>query len=119
MGPGSRFVIVREFKVKVGCEKDFELAFGSGSVWCELLQRYSDGYLDTEVKVVSVEDRRYWVRDLWKSHWDFELFRARQQHEVEEFRKWLAMKDLVEHETLLGSFYDRAEGDEDAGLVRT
>jgi heme-degrading monooxygenase HmoA len=109
-------VIVREFKVKAGCENDFELVFGSGGLWCELLQRYSDGYLDTEVQIVSVEERRYMVRDFWKSHWDFELFRVRQQHEVELFRDWLASQDMVEQETLLGSFCTDEPGD-DAGLV--
>ncbi len=112
-------MIVREFKVSAGCEKDFELVFGSGGVWGELLKRHSDGYFDTDLQAVSLEERRYQVRDLWKSHWDFELFRARQQHEVEQFRKWLASKDLVEQETLLGSFYtDEPDGGEDAGLVR-
>ena len=112
-------MIVREFKVSVGCEKDFELVFGPGGVWCELLQQYAEGYLNSEFQVVSQKDRRYKVKDFWSSHWDFELFRARQQHEVEQFRKWLGMKDLVEQETLLGSFYtDETGGDDEAGLVQ-
>lgn len=98
-------MIVREFKVSVGCEKNFELVFGPGGVWCELLQRYAEGYFNSELQVVSQKDRCYRVKDFWLSHWDFELFRARQQYEVEQFRRWLAMKGLVEHETLLGSFY--------------
>jgi hypothetical protein len=109
-------VIVREFRVHAGCERDFELVFGSCRVWCELLQRYSDGYLDTKLQVIAEEERRYQVRDFWKSHWDFELFRARQQHELETFQKWLVMKDLIEQEKLLGSFYSNEPGD-DAGLV--
>jgi heme-degrading monooxygenase HmoA len=109
-------VIVREFKVKAGSENDFELVFGSAGVWCELLHRYSDGYFGTEVQIVAPEERRYTVRDLWKSHWDFEVFRTRQQHEVERFRDWLVSQDMVEQETLLGSFYTDEPGD-DAGLV--
>lgn len=66
--------------------------------------------------MASLTERRYRVRDWWKSHRDFELFRATYQHDVEEFRKWLASKDLVEHEAFLGSFYSD-EPDEDAGLV--
>ncbi len=109
-------MIVREFKVKIGCEKDFELVFESGGVWCWMLQRCSDGFTDTELQVVSMEDRRYKVLDSWKSHGDFEFFREHHQPEVEQFRKWLARKDLVEQETLLGSFYTDEPGD-DAGLV--
>jgi hypothetical protein len=113
-------VIVREFRVNAGCEKDFELVFGGDGAWPQLLRRCSDGFVDTELQAVSPADRCYKVRDWWKSHWDFELFRARHQYEVEQFRKWLADKDLVEQETLLGSFYtDEPDGNEDAGLVQT
>ena len=111
-------MIVREFRVNAACEEDFELVFESDGVWCDLLQRCSDGYINSELQVVSQADRCYRVRDLWKTHWDFELFRARHQPEVEEFRKWLAAKGLVEHEKFLGSFY-RGESDrgDEAGLV--
>jgi hypothetical protein len=113
-------VIVREFRVNAGCEKDFESVFGRDGVWAELLQRGSEGFIETELQIVSPDDRSYKVRDSWKSHWDFELFRAGHQYEVEQFRKWLADKDLVAQETLLGSFYsDEPDGDEDAGLVQT
>jgi hypothetical protein len=112
-------VIVREFVVNAGCEKDFELVFGPDGVWPALLRRYSDGFVDTELRAAPAGDRCYRVRDLWKSHWDFELFRARHQYDVEQFRTRLADRDLVEQETLLGSFYEgELHGDEDAGLVQ-
>jgi hypothetical protein len=107
-------VIVREFTVNVGCEKDFELVFGPGGIWPELLQPRSEGYSGTELQLVS--ERCYRVLDWWKSHRDFELFREQCQHDVEEFRKWLLSKGLVVHEAFLGSFYT-AGPDEDAGLV--
>lgn len=88
--------------------------FGPGGIWPELLQARSDGYTGTELKMTS--ERSYRVRDWWKSHRDFELFRAQYQHDVEEFGKWLAGKDLVGHETFLGSFYSDEPG-EDSGLV--
>jgi len=103
-------VIVREFRVNAGCQKDFELVFESDGVWCDLLQRCSDGYVETELRIVSQADHRYHVRDLWKSHWDFELFRARHQHAVEEFRTWLAGKGLIQREMFLGSFYTGESG---------
>jgi hypothetical protein len=85
-------------------------------LWCGLLQRYAPGYLVTEL--LSLRDRRYRVRDYWASHLEFEAFRAWRQHEVELFREWLAGKELVEHETVLGSFYvDDSDWDEGTGLV--
>jgi hypothetical protein len=106
--------VVREFRVNAGCEKDFELVFGEDGVWPRLLRRCSDGFVDTGLQAVSAADRCYKVRDLWKSHWDFELFRARYQPEVEQFRAWLAEKDLVEQERLLGSFYADPDPDDRA-----
>jgi heme-degrading monooxygenase HmoA len=111
-------VIVREFWVRAGCEKDFEMVFGADGIWPGLLQPRSEGYIGTELEKDSLTERRYKVRDFWKSHLDFEAFREQSQHDIEQFREWLASKDLVEQETFLGSFYDESDGDEDAGLVQ-
>jgi heme-degrading monooxygenase HmoA len=111
-------VIVREFLVNVGCEKDFELVFGPEGVWPGLLQSSAEGYLGTELQKDLLAERSFKVRDFWKSHLDFEAFRKLYQSDVEQFRKWLAGKNLVEKEMLLGSFYiDQPNSDEDAGLV--
>jgi hypothetical protein len=109
-------VIVREFRVHVGCEKDFELVFGPGGVWVGLVQTRSEGYVRTEL--VPVEDRRFRVFDYWQSHWDFEVFRESYQEDIEQFRQWLANKDLVEYEKLEASFYaDESDEGGDTGLV--
>jgi heme-degrading monooxygenase HmoA len=108
-------VIAREFVVAEGCEPDFALVFAAESIWSELLRPRSDGYLGTELHLVSLEERRYRVFDYWKSHLDFESFRESYQSDVEQFRKWLASKDLVQQETLLGSFY-RGDSDFDEGV---
>jgi hypothetical protein len=111
--------VVREFRVNEGCEKDFELLFAPGGVWSELLQPRSEGYLGTELHLVSLADCRYRVFDYWKSHRDFELFRGLYQQDVEQFRKWLANKDFSRQESLLGSFYvGESDGDEEAGFVQ-
>jgi hypothetical protein len=111
-------VIVREFRVKAGCEKDFALVFGPGGVWAALVQTRSAGYVRTQLEAASVEDRRFRVLDYWQSHWDFEEFRENHQYDVEQFRGWLANKDLVEHEILVASFYtDELDEGDDAGLV--
>ena len=111
-------MIVRGFRVRAGGERDFELVFGPGGVWAALVQARSKGYVRTDVQQVSVEDRSFRVFDYWRFHWDFETFRESYQQDLEQFRRWLANKDLVDHETLVGSFYiDEADGSEDAGLV--
>jgi hypothetical protein len=113
-------VIVREFVVAEGCERDFALVFGPGGIWCELLRPRSDGYLGSELQLGSLADRRYRLFDYWKSHRDFELFREGYQDDVEQFRKWLANKDLVRKETLLGSFYGGpSDFDEGTDFVST
>lgn len=101
-----------------GCEKDFELVFAPDSIWNEFLLQRSEGYLGTELHPGLPADRRYRVFDYWKSHRDFELFRAVYQQDVEQFRKWLANKDLAHQETLLGSFYvGESDLDEGSDLV--
>ena len=108
-------MIVREFWVREGCGEDFELVFGPDGIWPELLQPRSDGFLGTLLH--RSPGNRYQVRDCWKSHMDFEDFRERHQYDVEQFQKWLASKELVDQETLLGAFYDNEEPGDDAGLV--
>ncbi len=69
-------------------------------------------------QLVRLEDQRFRVKDYWSSHMEFEAFRDWQQHDVEQFRDWLASKELIEHETVLGSFYvDQSDWDDEAGLV--
>ena len=109
-------MIVREFRVRAGCEKNFELVFGPGGVWAALVQTRSEGYVRTELR--PVEERGFRVLDYWQSHWDFEAFRRSWQHDIEQFRQWLANKEFVEFERLEASFYtDESDEGDDAGLV--
>jgi len=94
------------------------MVFGRGGVWAALVQTRSEGYVRTELHAASIEDRRFRVLDYWQSHWDFEAFREEYQHDLEQFRRWLAMKGLVGHEKLVASFYTDESGEGgDAGLV--
>lgn len=69
-------------------------------------------------QLVRLEDQRFRVKDYWSSHLKFEAFREWRQHEVEQFYDWLTSKELIEHETVLGSFYvDDSDWDDEAGLV--
>jgi len=52
------------------------------------------------------------------SHWDFEAFREQRQFEIEQFRDWMAGRELIEQEKVLGLFYLDDRGfDEGTGLV--
>jgi hypothetical protein len=110
---------VREFKVSVGSAKEFERVFGPEGEWASLLRLRSPGYLVTVLKLVSAEGRRYEVRDCWRSHRSFEIFREVYPRDFERFREWLIEKGVVEQETFLGAFYSSADEDrgDDAGLV--
>jgi hypothetical protein len=111
-------VIVREFRVKAGCEKDFALVFGPEGIWATLLETRSQGFVRTELQAQSVEYLGFRVLDYWQSHWDFETFRASCQDDLDQFRQWLASKDLVEHEALVAAFYTDSSGEgDDAGVV--
>jgi len=68
-------VIVREFVIREGCHKDFELIFGSDGVWPELLRWCSEGFAETGLEQVLSVANGYKVRDYWRSHRDFEEFR--------------------------------------------
>jgi hypothetical protein len=111
-------VIVREFRVNAGCESAFALVFGPWGAWAALVQARSEGYVRTELQIASVEDRKFRVLDYWQSHWDFETFRESWQHDIEQFRQWLANKEFVEFEKLEASFYtDESDEGDEAGLV--
>ena len=110
----KRFVVVREFVVRVGCEKDFALIYGQDGIWCDLVRSCSGGYRGCEL--IAADLQMFEVRDYWTSHLEFEAFRGRHQLEIERFKNWVASKELIEREEVLGLFYldDR---DEEAGAV--
>src|SRR5437868_9688652 len=113
----SRFVVVREFWVNEGCERNFEKVFGLDGLWSELLRR-SDEYVTTELRVESTAERRYRTFDYWKSHLGFERFREKNQADCDRLSRLIANEGWIEREILLGSFYiDESDADEDTGLV--
>ncbi len=110
-------MIVREFVISEGRERDFEKVFGSDGIWPELL-RWSAEYLGTEFRLESKAGRRYKVFDYWQSHEDFESFRKQHQQQYEKFSQLIASDGLVLRETVLGSFYrNESDFDEGTGLV--
>jgi hypothetical protein len=117
--------VVREFRISPGCAKEFARVFGPDGEWAGLLRLRSRGYVATELRVVSAEGRRYEVRDCWRWHHSFELFREVYQRDLERFHDGLTGKGMIEEEVFLGAFYsgDDCSGDDeddegdDAGLV--
>jgi len=105
-------VVDRRFWVTDGRRADFEVVFGSGGIWQELLSR-SEGYIATEVACESPAQRRYRVRDFWIWHLGFELFRERFAAEFERFERLILSEGLVEREQFVGAYYEKAPGDED------
>jgi hypothetical protein len=107
-------VIAREFVVAEGREEDFKKVFGPEGIWFELLRRSAE-YLGTDCRLEAEAERRFRVLDYWLSHESFEDFRRQYQLEYENFSRLIASEDLVERETLLGSFY-RGDSDFDEGI---
>jgi hypothetical protein len=87
-----------------------EVIFGTPGIWRELLGR-AKGYAGTEIWCESSAERRYRVRDFWRSHREFELFRTRV--EVERFHSLLLSERIVTKFEVVGTYYDeRSDGDD-------
>jgi hypothetical protein len=108
-------VVVREFLVSEGRERDFEGIFGPGGIWPEFLRR-SRQFLGSWLSLESESERRYQLRDYWMSHVGFEAFRAIHQLDCDRFDQLIKREKLVVREQFLGAFYvgdpDLDEGDE-------
>ena len=95
-----------------GRQADFEAVFGPDGIWRELLRR-SKGYTRTEAWCESSSERRYRVRDFWKSHREFELFREQFAVEVERFQSLLIREEIISKFEVVGTYYDeRSDGDD-------
>jgi hypothetical protein len=90
--------------------------FRAEGIWARFL-RQAESYIGTEVRCESTGDGRYRVRDFWKWHRGFEVFRERLSEDFAEFDRQI-VQDLVEREEFLGAYYERPEdlGSEDLGL---
>jgi len=89
-----------------------EAVFGPGGIWRELLNR-AKGYAGTECWCESLAERRYRVRDFWRSHREFEMFRVRFVAEVERLHSLLMSEGVVSKFEVVGTYYDeRGDGDD-------
>jgi len=95
-----------------GRQADLEVVFGPSGIWRDLLGR-AEGYAGTEIWCESSTERRYRVRDFWRSHREFEVFRARLGSELERFRSLLISEGIVSKFEVVGTYYDeRGDGDD-------
>jgi hypothetical protein len=83
--------------------------FGWDGIWARFLRR-AEGYLVTEVKCESVSDGRYRVRDFWRGHRGFEIFRERFSEDFARFDRQI-VDELIEKQEFVGAYYE-ADGDD-------
>ena len=95
-----------------GRQADLEEIFGKAGIWSELLRR-AEGYAGTETWCESPTERRYRVRDFWRSHRELEAFRSQFVVEVERFHSLLESEGIVSKSEVVGTYYDeRGDGDD-------
>ena len=88
------------------------MIFGPDGIWKEFLDRAA-GYIETEVECESRSERRYRVRDFWRWHRNFEVFREKCSVEYERFEGLISADGLVQREQFVGAYYEKRLRDED------
>ena len=83
--------------------------FGRDGIWARFLSQ-AEGYMATVVKCSSPGEGRYRVRDFWKGHRGFEVFRERFAEGFAEFERQ-TVDELVEKQEFVGAYYE-ADGDD-------
>jgi len=76
------YVIVWEFRVQPGSQKQFEAAYGCHGEWARLFRRDA-AYIRTELIQDLRETSRYLTLDFWTSEAAYEAFRQDQKDEYE------------------------------------
>jgi hypothetical protein len=77
-------------------------------VWPRFL-RQAAGYIATDVECESVSDGRYRVRDFWRGHRGFEIFRERFSEDFAQFDRQI-IDELVEKQQFVGAYYEADGG---------
>jgi hypothetical protein len=83
--------------------------FGPDGIWARFLRR-ADGYIATVTRLELPGDERYRVRDFWRGHRGFEVFRERFSEDFAEFDRQI-VDGLVEKQEFVGAYYE-ADGDD-------
>jgi quinol monooxygenase YgiN len=67
------FLVVWEFRARIGLDAEFERAYGPDGEWADLFRR-AEGYLGTELIRDTTSPRRYLTIDRWTSAAAYEQF---------------------------------------------
>jgi len=93
---------------------EFVNVFRADGIWARFL-RQAEGYIATEVKCESPSeaggDARHRVRDFWRGHRGFEVFRDRYSEDFAQFDRQI-VDELIEKQEFVGAYYE-ADGDEE------
>ena len=95
------YVIVWQFQVRPGKEKQFETDYGPSGGWAQLF-RQAEGYLGTELNRDWKNPRRYLTLDFWESRQTYERFREQHREEYEALD--LRYEQMTETEKEIGAF---------------
>jgi len=90
------------------------VVFGRDGIWAQFL-RQAESFIATDVKLESVGDGQYRVRDFWKGHRGFEVFRERFSEAFAEFDRQL-VDELIEKQEFVGAYYE-ADGDDNQRVL--
>jgi heme-degrading monooxygenase HmoA len=74
------YLIIWEFRVRAGMEKEFEAAYGSAGRWA-IFFKQSAGYIGTQLNRDLDDPQRYVTLDFWTLREAYENFHQRHQAE--------------------------------------
>jgi len=94
-------LILWRYRVKAGCEGEFQLVYGPRGDWVVLFQQAA-GYTATELLRDTSKPRSYLTIDRWASEAAYHTFRQGQSEEYEALDARCAL--LTEKEEFLGAF---------------
>jgi heme-degrading monooxygenase HmoA len=97
----SGLIIIWEFRVRRGKQREFERIYGSDGEWAEFFSA-GKGYLGTELIRDEVVPLRFFTLDFWKSQAAYELFKKKYRAEYRQIDK--RCESLTQKENLIGYF---------------
>jgi heme-degrading monooxygenase HmoA len=101
VGAAAGHLIVWEFRVRAGCETEFEAIYGPDGDWARFFRR-DPAYLGTDLLRAEASARRYVTVDRWASRAACDVFRTRFEEEYAAIDR--RCERLTEQETEIGRF---------------
>jgi heme-degrading monooxygenase HmoA len=103
----AQYLTIWEFRVRAGCESEFESVYGPHGDWVRLFSK-GQGFMRTELNHDLNDPRRYLTLDYWSSKEAYETFR--EQYRAEYTALDQRCEGLTERETAVGIFERVAPG---------